>query len=264
MIVVALCLGVSGMAHATLGDPTSTSTSYKVVESEIGGSGCANKTVPACGGSTSYSLDPNVDDGGSTLGDTAVGNSSSTSYQTNSGFDTTAQPGLTMTVSGTPADLGALSTSAASTATATFNVKNYTAWGYAVQIIGSPPTNSGHALTAMTTTSYGDASVNNTEQFGLNLVHNTSPVAVGTNPAQIPSSSFSYGVAGDGATGTFGTNRPYTVDGRYRFVSGETVASAPKSSGETDYTITFLANMGPTTPGGKYSGALQIVATGTY
>ena len=256
--IVALTVGISGMCSASLGNPASSSASYRVVEGEIGGSGQFNSS------STNYSINPNTDDGGSSLGESAVGNAGSTSYQTNSGFNTTAQPGLTMVVGATPADLGVLSTSLASTATATFSVKNYTSWGYVVQIVGSPPTNDGHALAAMTSTSYGDASVNNTEQFGLNVVNNTSPVTVGTNPAQVPSSSFSYGVAGDGVTGTYGTNRPYTVNGRYRFVSGETVASAPKSSGETDYTITFLANMSPSTPGGRYSGGLQIVATGTY
>jgi len=251
-------LGISGTATGTPGDPSSASTSFRVVEGEIGGNGQFNSA------STNFNFNPNIDDGGSSLGEAAVGNSASTSFQTNSGFNTTAQPSLTLNVNSTPADLGVLSTALAKTATATFNVKNYTSWGYVVQFIGSPPTNNGHALTAMTTTSYGDASVNNIEQFGLNLVSNASPITVGANPSQYPSSSFSYGAAGDGATGTFGTNRPYTVDGRYRFLSGETVASAAKSSGETDYTVTFMANISPTTPGGKYSGGLQVVVTGTY
>jgi len=236
-----------------------------VIESEIGGSGCPNQSAPACGTSTNYSLDPNKDDAGSSLGEAAVGNSSSTSYQTNSGINTSKSPTLTVTVSATPASLGPLSISAARTATATFTVKNYTTNGYVVQIVGAPPTNSGHPLTAMTTTSYGDASVNGSEQFGLNLVANTSPGVVGSNPAQFPDPTFGFGVAGDGLGGTtYGVNKPYTVDGRYRFVSGEVVASAPKSSGETDYTITFLANMSNVTPGGQYSGNLAIVATGTY
>jgi hypothetical protein len=265
------------MAFST-SDPSMLSNSYSVVESEIGGSGCAN--VPggspgySCGTSSNYSVNPNIDDGGSSLGENAVGNSSSASYQTNSGFDTTAQPGLMVTVSG-PAAFGVLNTAVAKTATSTFSVRDYTSSGYVVQIVGSTPTNGSHNLTAMTTNARGDASSAGSEQFGLNLVANTSPanpVPGSANPicqtGQVPGpTAFCSGVAGDG-TGTYGLNAlggtPYTVDGRYRYVSGETVAYGPSSSGETDYTITFLANQSLNTPAGVYSGNLDIAVTGTF
>jgi hypothetical protein len=255
IVPVLVALGLSGAASATLGDPSSSSTSYRVVEGEIGGNGQFTS------GSTSYNINPNVDDGGSSLGETTVGNSSSTSYQTNSGFTTTAQPGLTMVVNTGNVSLGTLSTVTANTATATFSVINYTSNGYMVQIIGTPPSNSGHALTALATDT---ASSNGTEQFGINLRANTSPVSVGADPVQTPSSTFSYGVAGDGITGTFGITRPYTIPNSYRYASGETIASAPKSSGQTDYTLSFMANKAALTPGGAYSGSMSIVATGTY
>jgi hypothetical protein len=254
------------------------STTYSVDESEIGGSGCVNLPTGtstgtySCGGSASYSLNPNIDDGGSSLGENAVGNSSSASYSTNSGFDTTAQPGLMITVSGTPAGLGVLSTGAARTAVATFSVRDYTSSKYIVQIIGATPAYAGHNLTAMTTNAWGDASANNNEQFGINLVANTTPNTAGADPVcqtgQTPGpTTYCSGVAGSG-TGTYGLNgvggTPYTVGGRYRYVSGETIASGPASSGETDYTITFLANQGPATVAGAYTGNLAIVATGTY
>lgn len=247
-----LALALSGVVQA---DPDLVSNSYRVNESMVGGTGDFNSA------SSSYKFSPGVDDGGSTLGDNFVGNSSSTSYQVNSGFNTTAQPALTMIVNTGSADLGALSSTVAKTATATFSVKNYTSYGYAVSIVGTAPSNSGHPLTTLATDT---ASAAGTEQFGLNLVANTSPVTFGADPAQTPGSAFSYGVAGDGATGTYGTTRPYTQNGKFRYVSGETVASSPKSSGETDYTLSFLANMSTVTPGGQYTGNLSIVATGTY
>jgi hypothetical protein len=252
-------MGLSNVASAGIGDPSAASTNYKVVESEIGGNGQFNSS------STNYSVNPNIDDGGSSLGESAVGNSASSSYQTNSGFNTTAQPGLTLNVGGTPANLGTLSIGSANMATATFNVKNYTSWGYAVTIIGTAPSYRGHALAGMGTQSANStgcspscASVNGTEQFGINLRANASPSAVGVDPAPIPSSAFSL------SNPTVVLPLPYRTADAYRYFSGDTIAQAPSSSGETDYTISFMANMSNTTPGGRYTGNLQIVATGTF
>jgi len=242
------------LAHADIQQ----SSNYSMLESELGGTGDFQSN------SASYTNVPGTDDSGSTVGDNAVGNSSSASYQTNSGFNTTSQPGLALSVSSSQVNLGALSGASASTATATFDVANYTTNGYVIALSGTPPSNSGHALTALTTDA---SSANNTEQFGINLVLNHSPanpVPGSADPQQVPGATFSYGVAGDGYSGTYGTTRPYTIDGQYRYNNGETVASAPKSSGDTRYTITFMANMSPSTPGGLYTGSFSIIATGTY
>jgi hypothetical protein len=236
-------------------DPTFSSSNYSVVESEAGASGYLD------GLSSSYRLSPNIDDGGVTLGESAGGNSSSTNYQTNSGFSTSAQPTLTLVVDTAAVDLGILSTGAAHVGSATFHVMNYTSYGYVVQVIGPPPTYGARQLTALTTDT---ASAAGTEQFGINLRANTSPSSVGADPVQVPGSNFSYGVAGDGITGTYGTSRPYTIPNQYRYVSGEVVASSPKSTGQTDYTVSFMANIANTTPSGTYTGGMSIVATGTF
>ena len=254
IVCVALVTGLPNAALALPGDPSSSSPNFSVVEGEIGGNGQFIST------SSNFNINPNIDDGGSSLGETAVGNSASTNFQTNSGFNTTAQPALTFVVNTASLNLGALSTSAKSTGIATFNVKNYTSYGYAVQIVGTTPTYGGHPLTALVTDT---ASVAGTEQFGVNAVLNSTS-GVGANAVQVPGATFSYGVAGDGTTGTYGTNRPYTVAEKWRYVSGETVASAPVSTGETDYTLTFMANISALTPGGAYTGNLSLVATGTY
>lgn len=248
IVSVALVLGLSGPAQAALGDPSSASTNFRVVEGEIGGNGQFSSS------STNFNINPNTDDGGSSLGETAVGNSGSANFQTNSGFNTTAQPSLTFVVNTSLVSLGTLSSSAATFGTATFSVKDYTSYGYAVTIVGATPTNNGHALTALTSDT---ASAAGTEQFGVNTIFNTS-ASQGANPVQIPDASFSFGVAGDGATNN------YKQSDKWRYNSGETVASGPKSSGETDFTMSFLANISALTPGGTYSGALQLIATGTY
>ena len=178
-----------------------------------------------------------------------------------------------------PTTFGNLSTIAAVTQTGAFSVRDYTSSGYVVQMIGATPAYNGHHLTAITPascsgTTYGCASSSGSEQFGVNVWSNTSP----TNP--VPGSSapvcqaatFCSGQAGDVSFGGGGTtcgpfgsaNRPYCVDGRYLYASGDTIASGSQSSGETDYTMTFLANISTLTPSGTYTGNLTLVATGSY
>jgi hypothetical protein len=255
-IGMAAQLVMLGDVAATAGDPGSASSSYSMTESQFGGGG--NFSSQSAG----YSFVPTVDDGGATLGEAAVGGSSSVNYSSGAGFNTTAQPGLSMIVGTSAIDFGNVSVGVMANATAVFSVKNYTSYGYVVTVIGAPPiySGNGHALTALATDTAYNASA---EQFGINLVLNT-VAGVGANPVQVPTSSFSYGVAGDGTTGTYGTTRPYTTSDKWRFASGETVASAPKTSGETDYTVTFMMNAIQTTPGGKYSGGFDLVATGSY
>lgn len=252
-----------GVAMAQLAsDPTMTSNNYSAVETEVGGNGCNNAASDPCGASTSYQIDPSSGNGGSSLGESAVGNSSSSHYQSNSGFNTTAQPGLTMVVNTGSVALGTLSTSVASTAQATFDVTDYTSYGYIVQIIGSTPGYGTHNLANLATDTASSAG---TEQFGINVVANTSPVSFGANPYYPPdgvtypsASKFSYGVPGDG------THNYYTQTGKFRFNSGETIASSPKTSGDTTFTISFLANISNSTNAGKYQGNLALVATGTF
>ena len=235
---------VSALA-VTPGDPSFKSTNYSINESYIGPGGDSQ------GISTSYKAQ------GSTLGDTGVGNSGSTNFQTNSGYDTTNDPRLSFTVNTSSINLGTLSTTVATTATATFSVLNYTSYGYVVTMVGSTPSNAGHPLTALATDT---ASVNGTEQFGVNTVANTSPVSVGADPVQDISgtATFGFGRAGTGA----GT--AYAQTNKYRYGAGETIASAPKSSGITNYTMTLMTNISTLTPGGKYTGPMTLICTGTY
>lgn len=185
-------------------------------------------------------------------GDTAVGGSSSTNFQTQTGSDTSHAPNLTFTVNTSGANFGTFSPTTASTATATFSVINYTSYGYVVQIVGNPPsygTNQIDAMSANATSQPG------TEQFGINLVANTSPVSFGANLDNGTSpNDFGYGQVA--------TN--YAVPNQFRYVPGETIALAPKSSGKTDYTISYIVNVTNLTPGGIYNTDQTLIVTGTY
>ena len=232
--VALLAYCMLGFVSAAYGDSLK-SAHYQIDESFVGGSGLVQSS------SANYKE-------GESIGDTGIGNSASANYQTNSGYTTTNDPALSFAVNTASANFGSFSPSAAATTTSTFQVSNYTSYGYVVQIVGNPPSNGNHTLSAMTTTGPSQAGV---EQFGINLVANTSPVSFGANPVQ--------GIAG---AGTAAAN--YNTSNSYRYVSGETVATAPKSSGVTTYTISYLVNVSSLTPGGQYTSSQVLVCTGTY
>jgi len=185
-------------------------------------------------------------------GDTAVGGSSSANFQTQTGSDTSHAPNLTFTVNTSGANFGTFSPTTASTATATFSVINYTSFGYAVQLVGNPPSYGTNQIDAM---SVNATSQPGTEQFGVNLVANTSPVSFGSNPDNGTSpNDFGYGQVASN----------YSTPNQFRYVPGETIALAPKSSGKTDYTISYLVNVTNLTPGGVYNSDQTLIVTGTY
>jgi hypothetical protein len=211
------------------------SPNYKFDESSIGSGGLVQSS------STNYQTRD-------ALGDTAIGNSTSANYQIESGSKTTSEPTLSFAVNNASANFGSFTASGASTATATFSVSDYTSYGYVVQLFGNAPSNGAHTLSAMGTTTASHAG---TEQFGLNLVANTSPTSLGANPNH---GQFGFG----SATTNYGTSNVY------RFVTGETIASAPKSSGLTTYTMSYIVNVASLTPGGQYTSDQVIICTGTY
>lgn len=186
-------------------------------------------------------------------GDVGVSNSSSNSFQVNAGSNTSPDPVLSIAITSTMADFGILSPSATATATSTFSVLNYTSYGYAVQITGNAPTSGAHTISPMTTTAIAQPGI---EQFGINLVANTSPKSFGSNP---DNGSFGFGIIGSGPG-----DMSYSTPNEFRYVSGETIASAPKSSGQTNYTISYIVNTSSITPGGRYTSDQTVIVTGTY
>lgn len=229
-------LSGSGSASADSGlNESQSSAHYEFIESDLGGGGLGNAS------SSNYQSVLST-------GDSAIGNSSSGNYQINAGSQTTRDPRLAVSIDNANAAFGLFSPATTATATSSFSVIDYTSYGYAVQIGGNPPSYQGHTLPGMATT--GSASPG-AEQFGINLVANTAPTAFGANPA--------YGPNG---VGTASSN--YGTPNQFRYVSGETIATAPKSSGETTYTISYIADVSSLTPGGEYTGGQFIICTATY
>lgn len=225
------------IAHAD----TIESPNYKFDESTLGPGGI----VPSS--SANYQVIQSV-------GDTAVGNSASggSGHQINAGSLTTADPSLAFSINNGSPTFGTFSATETATATTTFSVSNYTSYGYIVEIVGDPPVNSGHTIPGMPTS--GPSAIGE-EQFGINLVKNPDFCGAGCDLGADPDhGQFGFGSAAAN----------YDTPNQFRFVSGETIASAPKSSGVTTYTISYIVNVGNLTPGGQYSSYQSLICVATY
>lgn len=191
-------------------------------------------------------------------GETGVGNTSSANYQAQGGFNTDRTPFIEFIVTAGSTDLGVLSTGNAATATGTFSVKTYLSSGYVVQTVSDPPTNTLPNKPMLNALASPSASSPGTEQFGINLVANNpgcgAPTTFGANPIQIPDNTYSFGTVASG----------YNTCGLFKYVKGDTIAQSSKSSGETDYTISYLFNISNVTAAGEYQFHHVLVATSTY
>jgi len=227
-------LTLGGVAFA---DPMS-STSYQADEAYFG---------------TGGELDASSDNYRSkqAAGELTVGNTQSDGFQAQAGFNSDRYPYLEFKVDAASIDIGTLVPGTPVTANATFSVRSYLSSGYIVQTASLPPRNGTHLLDAITNTALPD---NDREQFGINLAANTSPRTFGAAPVQSPDSSFSFGRAAPG----------YDVPNQFKYVKDDTIAYANSSSGETDYTISYLFNITGVTPGGVYNMIHVLVATATF
>jgi hypothetical protein len=223
------------IASPVFADPLR-SSNYLFQETSLGGTGLFN------------SQSANYQTAGTAGGILGLGNSASSNFQVNAGNITTNDPALAFSVDNYNVSFGNFSAGTAATATTTFQVVDYTSYGYVVLVTGNPPSNGAHSLPGMATTAPSQAG---TEQFGLNLVANTSPISFGANPDH---GQFGFG----SATSNYGTPN------NYRYVNGETIASSPKSSGQTIYTISYIVNVNSLTIGGAYNGNQTLICIGTY
>lgn len=219
----------------------SNSSSYQINEVFFGAGG----ELHAC--STTYCSKQSA-------GELAVGHICSNGaygYCAEAGFNTDRYPYLEFKVNGANINLGSLSSTSTKTANSVFSVKAYLAHGYSVINASDPPRNNAHVMTTLTSPA---ASLVGNEQFGLNLVANTSPTTFGADPVQVPDNTFAVGqVASD-----------YSQTNFYKYLKGDTVALSTASTSETDYTISYIFNITNVTPGGTYDFNHVLVATATY
>ncbi|HET8709445.1 MAG TPA: hypothetical protein VFL85_04150 [Candidatus Saccharimonadales bacterium] len=231
------------MAVASAEKPLA-SAHYKFEESDLGGGGLVSASSPHYQSVLS-------------AGDTAVGHSASGNYQTEAGSQTTKDPALTVIIDNYGAGFGSFSPAAPAHATASFSVSNYTSYGYSVILMGEPPSFGGHTIAPMGADTGPEASQTGIDQFGINLVKNTGFCGAGCD------------VGADPDYGQFGaaTAKPtanYNTPNKFRYVSGESIVTSPKSSGLVKYTISYIVNVGNLTPSGEYKSSQSIVVVGTF
>ncbi len=246
-----LRLGVILGLVVLLGTPAafaaqSSSPNYQVNEVQFDSGGLLNASSP------NYQAQQSA-------GSNVAGSACGTLYCADNGFLTGSDPFLQMVVNPATVNLGTLSSTGTATGYATFSIRAYLDSGYIIVSMNNPPTDSeGSTLSALSSPT---ASSVGTEQFGINLVLNSTgcanpaPANYGANPSLVPSSTFANGIAAPG----------YNTCGLFKYHKGDTIAeSNGKGWGETDYTISYMANINPASKAGVYSMTQDLVAVATY
>ena len=195
------------------------------------------------------------------LGAAGVGDFASANYRSNAGFLTQNTIFLEESVNATNLDLGELSTTSTGYGSATFTVRTYLSQAYSVLTMSQPLTQEeGYQLNPLSSPTASSAG---SEQFGINLVKNANFCGggcdLGADPANQPSNSFADGQAAPG----------YNTAGLFKYVVGDVIASAPKTTGnqaigQTQYTISYIANQAPLTRAGTYTMNHDIVVVATF
>ena len=186
-------------------------------------------------------------------GNLGVGIGESGSYQAYGGFITPDEEYVELVVPVQAVDMGVVDPGVPGTGSATFSARAYLNDNYVIISNREPPTNeSGDVIDPMTTATTVNTAI---EQFGMNLVANTSPVVQGAIPDPQPNGSFAYGEAAPG----------YNTPDNYQYNAGDTIArSVTRGYGETDYTISYVLNVTTITPAGLYRMEQDLIILATF
>ncbi len=152
---------------------------------------------------------------------------------------------LTFTLTAATVALGTITPSSTGSGTSTMSASTNATGGYAISVNGVTLTSGLNTIAALAANA---ASSQGTSQFGINLKANATP-SVGSE------------VSGSGS-GTAAAN--YNTADSYRFVTGETVASASGPSNSNTFTTSYIANVGGAQAAGSYSTTLTYIATATF
>lgn len=213
------------------------STNYVIFGDVFSSGGLASST------SNTYGL-------ADTIGEAMILSATSTSdnYGIKAGFqELYVDQYLTFSLGSSSLALGTLDSAAATTGSHTMLVDTNAFLGFSVTVAGATLTSGGNTINAIGATA--TASSVGSEQFGINLVANTSP-SVGA----APSGTAPIGIAAG----------QYGVANSFAYNSGDTVASATVATNATTYTLSYLANISSATESGSYATTLTYSATANF
>lgn len=146
---------------------------------------------------------------------------------------------------GSAVNLGTITPSSTGSGTSQIGIATNATTGYVITVNGTTLTSGANTLTALASQT---GSSQGSSQFGINLKANATP-SVGSN------------VAGAGSTNPSAT---YNTADQFRFVSGDTIASAGAADGFRLFTVSYIANVAGSTPAGQYTTSFNYVATATF
>ena len=232
-LILACVIGVGASASQVMAQ-SSNSKSYQMVETEFGSGGLSESCSDGFCATTS-------------IGQAGSGGSATAPEFMKAAY---TEPILEMIITTGESNLGELTTERTATKIMNVKIRNYLSGGYMLQIIGDPPKYKDHALA---TPSVPTASKPGSEQFGMNIVKNTTP-NIGADPVQEPADA-----------GVFGEAEPgYATANMFKYASGDVFARSTQDSGGTDYTITMIVNISNATPSGHYAGDFSAVLIPAY
>lgn len=152
---------------------------------------------------------------------------------------------LAFTLATATVALGSLSTAATNSGTSSMTASTNGGTGYSITVAGNTLTSGANTIAALSSPT---ASTINTPQYGLNLALNTTP-AVGAV------------VTG---TGSGTASAGYSTVNQFKFVTGDTVASATLPTNSNTFTSSYIANISGATAAGAYSTVMNYVATANF
>lgn len=143
-------------------------------------------------------------------------------------------------------DMGDLNASSTLTAQSQMAVGTNASGGFVITANGTPPaagTTVIDGLAAPTESRPG------TNQFGINLVANSSP-GVGHDP--------------EGSWANAIASSDYGVANKYKYVSGDTIAYSPNVSLMKKFTVSYILNSNPNLRAGVYTTTITYIASGRF
>ena len=143
-------------------------------------------------------------------------------------------------------DMGELTNDQTLVAKSQMAVGTNASGGFAITVYGTPPAAGTSVIDTPTTPT---ASQPGTNQFGINLVQNTLP-AIGSDPEGI--------WANAQPTGDYGQPN------KYKYASGDVVASSPNVSLMKKFTVSYILNSSPSLRAGVYTTTINYVASGQF
>ena len=215
------------------------STSYVIFADVFSAGGAEDSS------SASYSLQD-------TLGESIILSATTTAsnYGIKAGFrELYPDQSLSFSITDTTISFGTLSASAASTDSHTMVVSTNATNGFSITATGDNSTLTSGANTISAIGATAAASSVGSEQFGINLVANTSP-SVGANPS--------------GTSPLGSAANQYNGANLFAWSSGATVATSTAAIGSTTFTVSYLANISSATESGTYSLTITYAATANF